>query len=102
MRFKQHITLALSIALLFIMSAMPLSVASHSVDHHHHSAQTHTTGICAWMCAAAQTISTDSQIFSADVFLLAILDPLPIASISTLSQVFLPARAPPSLPVSHV
>ena len=102
MRFKQHIALSLGIVLVLTMSLMPLSIASHSLDHHHHAAQTHTTGICAWMCAAAQTISTDSHIFSPDVSLLAILTPLPIVSISTPPQVFLPARAPPSLPVSHV
>jgi len=102
MRFKQHIALSLGIALLFIMSSMPLSIASHSLDHHHHSAQTHTTGICAWMCAAAQTITTDSQILSPDVSLLAIFHPLPMASMPTPPQVFFSARAPPSLPVFNI
>jgi hypothetical protein len=102
MKFKQAIALSLGIVLIFIMSSMPLGIASHSLDHHHHSAQTHTTGICAWMCAAAHTISTDSQVSSPDVSLLAILHPLPMASILTPPQVFLPARAPPSLTLFNI
>jgi hypothetical protein len=72
MRIKEYITFLLCIVLMLILSSMPLSLASHSIDHHHHhhSAQTHTTGICAWMCTAAQTISTDSQIFSPNFSLL--------------------------------
>ncbi len=96
MRFKQYIALSLGIALLLTMSLMPLSIASHSLEHHHHSAEAHTTGICAWMCTAAQAISTDSQIFSPDVSLLEIIQPSPIPSILTPAQFFLPARAPPS------
>jgi len=97
MRFKQLIALSLGIVLMLIMSLMPLSIASHSLDHHNHSAQTHTTGICAWMCTAAQTISTDSQILSPDFSLLEIIQPSPLSSILTPPQVFLPARAPPIL-----
>ncbi len=97
MRFKQPIAISLGIVLMLIMSSMPLSLATHSLDHHHHSAQTHTTGICAWMCTAAQTISTDSHILSPDFSLLEIIQPSPISSILTPPQIFLPARAPPGL-----
>ena len=102
MRFKQLIAFSLGIVLMFIMGSMPLSIASHSLAHHNHSAQTHTTGICAWMCTAAQTISTDSHILSPNFSLLAIIQPSPISSILTPPQVFLPARAPPNLPLFNV
>jgi len=102
MKFKQLIALSLGIVLMFMLGSMPLSLASHSIDHHHHSAQTHTTGICAWMCTAAQTISTDSQILSPSFSLLEIIQPSPHSSIQTLSQGFLPARAPPRLTLFNI
>jgi hypothetical protein len=102
MRFKQPIALSLGIVLMLALGSMPLSLASHSIDHHHHSAQTHTTGICAWMCTAAQTISTDSQILSPSFSLLEIIQPSPISSILAPPQVFLPARAPPGLTLFNI
>ena len=95
MRFKHFIALPLSIVLILVIGSIPLSIASHSLDHHHHSAQTHTTGICAWMCTAAQTISTDSQILSPDFSLLEIIQPSPFFPTISPPQPFVPARAPP-------
>ena len=96
MRIKEYITFLLCIVLMLMLGSMPLSLASHSIDHHHHSAQTHTTGICAWMCTAAQTISTDSQIFSPNFSLLEIVPSLPLSSVHVPPQFFFPSRAPPS------
>jgi fumarate reductase subunit D len=95
MRFQQTIILSLSIVLMFMLGSMPLSLASHSIDHHHHSAQTHTTGICAWMCTAAQTISTDSQILSANFSLLEIIPTSGFSPVGVPPKIFFPARAPP-------
>jgi hypothetical protein len=88
-------SLALSFTLILMMGSMQLNVGSHSVEHQHHSAQTHTTGICAWMCAAAQTISSDTHVLSHRFSLLDILQSLPFSSHSTFTQTFLPSRAPP-------
>ena len=95
MRIKRSLALSLSIVLLLTMGLIPVSLASHSLDHHHHSAQTHTTGICAWMCTAAQTISTDAHIFSPNLSLLEVLPSSRLSSLRSLSQLFLPSRAPP-------
>ncbi len=95
MRFLQPVALTLTIMLILVMGLMELSMASHAIDHQHHSAQTHTTGICAWMCAAAHTISTDSQIFAPHVTRLEIVQSSPFSSIISHTQLFLPARAPP-------
>jgi len=95
MRFKEFITFLLCIVLMLMLGSMPLSLASHSIDHHHHSAQTHTTGICAWMCTAAQTISTDSQILSANFSLLEIIPSSGFSPVGVPPKIFLPVRAPP-------
>ena len=95
MRFLKSLSLALTIVLMFVMGSIELSMASHAVDHQHHSAQTHTTGICAWMCAAAHTISTDSQIFAPHISRLESLQSSLFSSIIPHTQLFLPARAPP-------
>jgi len=95
MRLKLSIALSLCLVLIFMMGSMPLSLASHSLDHHHHSAQTHTTGICAWMCTATQTISTETHIFPPTFSLLEILSSFRLSSLRSLSQPFLSSRAPP-------
>ena len=95
MRFKQYITLWLCIVLMLMLGSMPLSLASHSIDHHHHSAQTHTTGICAWMCTAAQSITTDSQILSPNSLLLEIIPSSRFSSVSVSPKISFPARPPP-------
>jgi len=95
MRIKQLITILLLTSVVVMMTLVPLSMASHSIDHHHHSAGTHTTGICAWMCTAAQTISTDSQIFSPNISRLEILEIQPISTSASSLPPFLPTRAPP-------
>lgn len=95
MRLKLSIALSLSIILIFMMGSVSLSLAAHSLEHHHHSAQTHTTGICAWMCTAAQTISTDTHIFPPNFSLLEVLSSSRLSSLRSLSQLFLPSRAPP-------
>jgi len=97
MRFKQNITLLLCMVLMLMLSMMPLSLASYSIDHQHHSAQTHTTGICAWMCTAAQTISTDYQILSPNFSLLEIIPSSSLSSVPVPPQFFFPSRAPPFL-----
>jgi len=94
-RLIKPFALSLSFALLLLMGTMPLNVGSHAVEHQHHSAQTHTTGICAWMCAAAQSMTSDSHVYSFQLSLLDILQTFPISSHFTLPQTFLPSRAPP-------
>jgi choline-glycine betaine transporter len=94
-RFIKAFALSLSLAISLMMGSMQLNIGSHSVEHQHHSAKTHTTGICAWMCAAAQSITSDSQVISPHVALLDILKSLPFSSHSSLPQTFLPSRAPP-------
>ncbi len=70
-------------------------MALHAIDHQHHSSQTHTTGICAWMCTAAQALSTEAQVFSPEISPLDILQPLSPSLIKAPRQIFLPSRAPP-------
>ena len=70
-------------------------MASHAIEHQHHSAQSHTTGICAWMCTAAQSISTDYQVFSPTIDQLDILPHFPISSTPSPWLIFLPSRGPP-------
>jgi hypothetical protein len=94
-RFIKAYTISLLFALSLMMGSIPLNAGAHSVEHQHHSAQTHTTGICAWMCAAAQSIAADSQIYSFNFSLLDIIQASPFSSPFTIPQTFLPSRAPP-------
>jgi len=97
-RYIKAFSLSLSFALILMMGSMQINAGSHAVEHQHHSAQSHTTGICAWMCAAAQTISSNTHVLSHRFSLLHILQSLPISSIPAPRQFFLPSRAPPIWP----
>lgn len=39
---------------------------SHAAKHANHKPGTHTTGLCAWLCAAGQGVETVAVVFEAD------------------------------------
>ncbi|HNP60001.1 MAG TPA: hypothetical protein PKM72_04115 [Nitrospirales bacterium] len=96
MPYRKSLTVVLILMLFLIMGSMHRTYASHITEHtHHHTSAMHSTAICSWMCAAAQTISGDNQEISPSFQLLAIME-YPIPKVPTLiSTHFLPTRAPP-------
>ncbi len=96
MTYKKSLALTLSLMLLFIMGTMHRSYASHITQHtHHHTPATHSTGVCSWMCAAAQTISGDAQVIPHSFQLVAFIEWTLPKFPSLISPLFLPTRAPP-------
>ncbi|MDH4361395.1 MAG: hypothetical protein OEW33_11750 [Nitrospirota bacterium] len=82
--------------LLLIMGSMHRSYASHITEHtHHHTAATHSTGVCSWMCAAAQTISGDDHDISHSFQLVSLMEWTLPEFPSLISVRFLSTRAPP-------
>jgi hypothetical protein len=49
---------ALLLCLVLVNGFMAVPSAAHAEHHSNHRADTHTTGICAWLCAAGQGIET--------------------------------------------
>lgn len=88
----------LIVVVLLMLSATTGGAFVHEIQHAaHHTAGMHSTGICAWMCAAAGAVMTPVVQTS----IVAVIEAAPPWSLSLLrpfdSVSQLPARAPPTL-----
>lgn len=87
---------ALIVMLVLIMGTTHRSYAAHITQHtHHHTPATHSTVVCSWLCAAAQTISGDPQIILHSFQLVALIERTLPEFPSFIPTPFLPTRAPP-------
>jgi len=94
-KFLHPVAWTLVVAVLLMLGATTGSAVAHEIQHAHHTAAMHGTGICAWMCASANTVITAAVLPSAVVPV----EDLPVLqdprSFSALSLNRLQARAPP-------
>ncbi len=94
---SKSLAVLLGLVMVILMGTMHVSLASHVIDHVHHTGMTHSTGVCAWMCMAAQSISTDPHTFN-QTFLPMGKAEVPAPSSMMGQRTFLlPSRAPPLL-----
>jgi hypothetical protein len=93
--FLRSVAWTLLVAVLFMFGATTGSAVAHEIQHAHHTAAMHGTGVCAWMCASANTMVTATLVPS----VVAPIEELPVAadlhSASAESLHRLQARAPP-------
>ena len=86
---------ALLLCIVLVNGAMTAPSVGHAEHHADHQAGTHSTGICAWLCAAGQGVESASVALNSTLYLIertvvAHVDPI-LAPVS--SQYFL--RGPP-------
>jgi hypothetical protein len=87
----------LVLGILLLLGATTGSAVAHEIQHAHHTAAMHSTGVCAWMCASGSGVATATVLPSVVLLiqdLLTLPDLLPHAAHSF---DLLQARAPPSL-----
>lgn len=94
-RFLHPVVWTLLVAVLLMLGATTGSAVAHEIQHSHHTAAMHGTGICAWMCASANTVITADVLPSAVVPVEDLPAPQDLRSLSALSLNRLQARAPP-------
>ncbi|MGD9851890.1 MAG: hypothetical protein AB7T38_11530 [Nitrospirales bacterium] len=92
---SKSLALLLSLVLVLLMGTMHIGMASHVVDHAHHTGTTHSTGICAWMCMAAQSLSADSPAFNQAFLPMGFSEEPTSSSIPGQHAFLLPSRGPP-------
>jgi len=86
---------ALAGCLLLAAGALyPLTVP-HAAHHGHHSASTHASALCAWLCAAGQAVEAQAASLDAAVLLIAASWQSPIDLTPASSPETAPARGPP-------
>jgi hypothetical protein len=87
----------LVLGILLLLGATTGSAVAHEIQHAHHTAAMHSTGVCAWMCVSANTTFTASVLPSV-ILLVQDLPTLPdLLPHAAHSSDLLQARAPPSL-----
>ena len=89
------VTIIVLLVLTCLMGIMPMNMASHAADHVHHSATTHGTGVCAWMCAVAQGFSAESPIITHQLLPITSLELGSLFVVNLITPLFNPIRAPP-------
>ena len=96
--FFRTATWSLLIVVIVVLGMTAAGAVAHDLKHAaHHTAGMHSTGICAWMCAAAGAVMTPVV----QTTIVALVESAPPFSLSLLrpfdSVRQLPARAPPTL-----
>ncbi len=87
----------LVLGVLLLLGATTGSAVAHEIQHAHHTAAMHSTGLCAWMCATGSGVAT-ATVLPSVIILVQNLPQLPdLLPHATHSFDRLQARAPPSL-----
>jgi hypothetical protein len=91
------ISWALAVGLVLLLATTTGGAFVHEVQHAHHNAAMHTTGICAWMCATAGAVI--APLFLPVTFAVVQPSVLPLERqlVSLIFASRLQARAPPTL-----
>jgi hypothetical protein len=87
----------LLVAVVLMFGATTGSAVAHEIEHAHHTAAMHGTGVCAWMCASANTVASAAVLPSAVIPVEALSVPHERRAFSAPSLNRLQARAPPSV-----
>lgn len=87
----------LLIYLLFINGFMAAPSVGHAAHHAKHQAGTHSTGLCAWQCAAGQGIETVAVVLSSSLQFVDMVEARHIDRVQTASPVSRFFRGPPAV-----
>ncbi len=98
-RTLKSVAVGVAVCLLLLSGlAYPQTVA-HAGHHAHHTAKTHASALCSWMCAAGQIFEGATVVLHSDR------NPVGLVNLSTVSEptsvtrFTTPSRGPPSLSV---
>lgn len=94
--FIRSVAWTLLVTVLFMFGATTGSAVAHEIQHAHHTAAMHGTGVCAWMCASANTMVAATVVPSVVAPIEELPVPADLQSASAESLHRLQARGPPS------
>jgi hypothetical protein len=94
-RIRHIVVVGFALWLVVLSGIVYPQLTAHMEQHEHHSAATHATALCSWLCIAADAVEGTS-IYLAPVEQIALIEQEFLGSqISTPVSVQPPARAPP-------
>ena len=98
MKLKQSgFVWSLLLCLVLVNGFLAVPAVAHADHHAKHQAGTHSTGLCAWECAAGQSIDTAAVVFNSSLQFIELADTQQIDRIATVSLVSRFFRGPPAL-----
>ncbi len=83
------------LCLVLVNGSMAAPSVAHAEHHGHHQAGTHTTSICAWLCAAGQEVESSSVEFESSLQLIGLTESPSANPILQLFSTNRFARGPP-------
>ncbi|MCC6141536.1 MAG: hypothetical protein IT389_13080 [Nitrospira sp.] len=98
LRLKQSgFVWSLLLCLVLVNGLLTVPAVVHADHHAKHQAGTHATGLCAWECAAGQSIGTTAVVFSSSLQFVDLADPQRIDRVAAALSVSRFFRGPPAL-----
>jgi hypothetical protein len=98
-RTLRSVAVGLAVCLLLLSGlAYPQTVA-HAGHHAHHTAQTHASVLCSWMCAAGQVFEGGTVVLQSDRSPVAAVSAVEVEEPAGIVHSTTPSRGPPSLSV---
>jgi hypothetical protein len=88
---------ALLLCIVLVNGFMAAPSVGHAEHHAHHQAGTHSTGICAWLCAAGEEIESSEVQFASSLQLIEHVFLLPSSAVPSVVLFSYFFRGPPSL-----
>lgn len=85
--------------LVLVNGLLTVPAVAHADHHAKHQAGTHSTGLCAWQCAAGQSIETAPVVFVSTLQFVHLTDDPQVNQISIAAHLSRFFRGPPALPV---
>lgn len=87
--------LCLVACLLLVGGVFANQSAAHSLHHDHHTATTHASVLCSWMCAAGQVVEVADPILDTPIHVVGTAEGIPYSSVQTVSSLLVFDRGPP-------
>jgi len=78
--------------------AYPQTVA-HDGHHAHHTAKTHASALCSWVCAAGQVLEGTTVVLLSERSPVGLVSLITVSEPTSVSHLTTPSRGPPSLSV---
>lgn len=88
---------SLLLCLVLVNGLLAVPAVAHADHHAKHDAGTHSTGLCAWQCAAGQSIDTAAVVFNSSLQFVGPADVQPVDRVIAISPVSRFFRGPPAL-----
>jgi hypothetical protein len=93
---KRMFAVLLVLCLLVVGSAASAQSISHESHHAHHQQSTHSTVLCAWMCAAGQVLDSVTTPALIELAPVSLIELPALTEFSSTSSSLLTSRGPPN------